>query len=161
MYPNLRGRFTPLLLTRPLLKRLVLAPLMLLVAFSASAASSGVEVSEAWARATPPGAKTAAIYLTLSNTGETASLVAASTPVAERAELHTHKHEDGMMRMEQVPAIEIPAGGEARLKPHGDHVMLFGLRQGLTPGERVSLTLEFDDGRTLELEVPVRDGRSS
>lgn len=152
MHRTTCDRFTVLLLT-------YLSLVAAFIASTGATAASDIEVSDAWARATPPGARTAAMYLTLSNTGETLSLIAANTPVAARAELHTHKHVDGMMRMEKVPAIEIPAGGTAELRPHGDHVMLFGLRQALVPGEWVTLTLEFDDGRTLELEVPVRDGR--
>ncbi|MEM1412723.1 MAG: copper chaperone PCu(A)C [Pseudomonadota bacterium] len=118
-----------------------------------------VTVEDAWARATPPGAKTAAIYLTLNNGGEDTALVAASTSFADKTELHTHVHADGMMRMEEVPAIDLPSGGTAVLKPHGDHLMLFGLRQGLEPGATVDLELTLENGRQLKLDVPVRDGR--
>jgi copper(I)-binding protein len=119
-----------------------------------------IHVEEAWARATPPGARTGAIYLTLVNDGETDSLVAAATDAADRAELHTHVHENGMMAMRQVETIEVPAGGQARLKPHGDHVMLFGLRGPLVAGEVLRLTLQFEVGEPQTIEVPVRDGRS-
>jgi copper(I)-binding protein len=117
-------------------------------------------VEDAWARATPPGARTGAIYLTLVNDGAADSLVGATTGAADRAELHTHVHEDGMMAMRQVAAIEVPAGGEARLRPHGDHVMLFELRGPLVTGEWINLTLEFEAGDSLTIDVPVRDGRT-
>lgn len=122
-------------------------------------ASSPVEVREAWARATPPGARTGAVYLTLVSTGNAAALVAAKTPVAERAELHTHIHADGMMRMEQVSEITVPAGGKAELAPRGDHIMLFGLHGPLVAGEAIALTLEFASGERMDMQVPVRDGR--
>lgn len=118
-----------------------------------------VTASDAWARATPPGARTGALYLTLDNDGEAVRLVGAASDVAERTELHTHRHENGMMRMEQVEAIDVPAGGTASLEPHGDHVMLIGLHRGLAPGDTVALELEFDDGSRLAVEVPVRDAR--
>lgn len=123
-------------------------------------ALADITVEDAWARATPPGARTGAIYLTLVNDGAANALVGAATEVADRAELHTHVHEDGMMAMRQVPAIELPADGEAHLRPHGDHVMLFGLRGPLVAGEVVSLTLEFETGEPQTVEIPVRDGRS-
>lgn len=119
-----------------------------------------VTVGDAWARATPPGARTGAVYLSLENSGaDRVHLVSAETDVADRAELHTHVHEDGMMRMEQVEAIGVPAGGTASLKPHGDHLMLIGLQRALAPGDSIAITLAFDDGSRIELDVPVRDGR--
>ncbi|MEE4174430.1 MAG: copper chaperone PCu(A)C [Xanthomonadales bacterium] len=123
-------------------------------------ALADIAVEDAWARATPPGARTGAVYLTLVNDGKTDALVAAATDAADRAELHTHVHENGMMAMREVGAIELPPGGEARLKPHGDHVMLFGLRGPLVAGETISLTLEFASAEPLTVEIPVRDGRS-
>lgn len=133
---------------------------LLLAAFTViPAAVAEVSVEDAWARATPPGARTGAVYFTLSNDGAAMSLVAAATPAAGRAELHTHVHENGMMAMRQVEAIEVPANGEARLAPHGDHVMLFGLPAPLVAGEQLQLTLEFETGETLTVPVPIRDGR--
>ena len=135
-------------------------PLLLVAALCGpTTALAEITVKDAWARATPPGARTGAIYLTLVNDSSARRLVGAATDVAERAELHTHVHENGMMAMRQVAAIEVPAGGEARLAPHGDHVMLFGLRGSLAVGDTLSLTLAFETGEPLTVEVPVRDGR--
>lgn len=134
--------------------------LLLAVAlWSPQAALAEITAEDAWARATPPGARTGAIYLTLVNVGEADALVGAETDAAERAELHTHVHEDGMMSMRQVHSIEIPGKGSAALEPHGDHVMLFGLRGPLVAGDSVRLTLDFEAGESLTLDVPVKDGR--
>jgi copper(I)-binding protein len=126
----------------------------------ANQALADVSVEGAWVRATPPGARTGAVYLTLNNDGPADALIRARTDVAERAELHTHVHIDGMMRMEPVASIAIPAGGAAELKPHGDHLMLVGLRQPLVAGSVVVIEFEFEGGETVELDVPVRDGRA-
>lgn len=123
-------------------------------------ATAEVTVENSWARATPPGARTGAVYLNLSNDGPEDALVGAVTDVAERAELHTHVHADGMMRMEPVASIAIPAGGTAALKPHGDHLMLVGLREALVAGETLVVELRFQSGATLTLDIPVRDGRA-
>jgi copper(I)-binding protein len=128
--------------------------------FSPITTLAEIVVEDAWARATPPGARTGAIYLTLSNDGAADSLVGAATEAADRAELHTHVHENGMMAMLEVESIGLPAGGTTRLKPHGDHVMLFGLRGPLVAGEALNLTLEFSLGAPLTVAVPIRDGRS-
>lgn len=121
--------------------------------------AADITVEDAWARATPPAARTAALYLTLVNDGAGDALVGAETDAADFAELHTHVHEDGMMAMKQVKAIEVPAGGRAELKPHGDHLMLISLRKDLVPGETVKLTLQFEKAEPVTVEVPVRDAR--
>ena len=118
-----------------------------------------ITVSDAWARATPPGAQTGAIYLTLTNQGAADRLVALGTDAAREAQLHTHLHADGMMRMEQIAALELPANGTAVMAPGGDHVMLIGLKQPLVPGATVTLTLEFAQHEALSVSIPVRDGR--
>lgn len=101
-------------------------------------------VLEAWARATPPGARTAAAYLTLANPGrETDRLVGVWTDAAGRVELHTHEITEGVARMQAVEGLDIPAGGRLVLQPDGAHLMLFGLRRPLNPGDRLVLTLRF------------------
>lgn len=133
--------------------------LTLLLFGSLTSASEGIMISEesAWARATPPGSKTTAIYLTVMNhSGADISLTAATANISERVELHTHINNDGMMKMQQVVSIVVPAGGQAQLKPHGDHIMVFNLQDQLKQGELVSVELTFDNGQTQNLQVPVR-----
>jgi copper(I)-binding protein len=82
--------------------------------------------------------------------------VGARSDAAATVELHTHINDDGVMRMRQVEDIAIPAGGETVLQPGGLHLMLIGLHQPLQPGDSLTLELEFDDGSTRSLTVPVR-----
>lgn len=134
--------------------------LLILLAITGAAAQAEVTVDDAWVRATPPGARTAALYLTLYNSGPDNALIAARTNVAEETQLHTHLHEQGMMRMQQVALFELPSGQEIELKPGGKHLMLLNLSQTLKPGDSVELVLEFDHSEALEMLVPVRDGRN-
>jgi periplasmic copper chaperone A len=113
---------------------------------------------DAWARATPPNRTVTAGYLEIRNTGDEARrMVGASSTVAGRAELHTHIHdpESGMMRMRHVEFIELPPGESVRLAPGGLHIMLSDLTRDLQPGMKVPLSLEFDDGHRLEVELEV------
>lgn len=132
--------------------------LVLPLLFAAGQVLAGdLEAIDPYARSTPPGMENSAAYLTLRNSGDAdRRLVAAESPVAATLELHTHLHEDGMMRMRQVEHIDVPAGAEVKLEPGGLHVMLLGLQQPLTPGESIPLSLRFADGEQLELEAEVR-----
>ncbi|MEF8731388.1 MAG: copper chaperone PCu(A)C [Candidatus Accumulibacter meliphilus] len=95
--------------------------------------------------------------MTISNSGSSdRKLLQAESPVARKAELHTHLNDQGMMRMRQVADIEIKAGAQTELKPGGYHVMLLDLQQPLKEGDSVTLTLRFDDGSTKEIDAAVK-----
>lgn len=121
-----------------------------------AAAAPGIVVNEPWARASAGAARTGAAYLTLSNPGADGDrLVAATTPVAGRVELHTHVRDGDVMRMRPVEAIDIPAGAKADLKPGGLHIMLLGLKAPIRVGMRVPLTLRFEKAGSVDVELSV------
>lgn len=120
------------------------------------AESDAIAVEAPFARASAGPVRNGAAFLTLRNgSGEDDRLVAARAPVADRVELHTHLHENGVMRMRQVEAIEVPAGGTAMLKPGGDHVMLMGLKAPLQEGESFPLTLVFEKAGEITVDVTI------
>lgn len=122
----------------------------------AAPALAKVEAVDGYVRLLPPGSPNTAAFLVLKNDADKpVKLVAAASPEVGRAELHTHLHENGVMRMRQVESIAIPAKGEVALKPGSFHVMLFEVRE-LSQGTPFPLTLTMDDGQTLELSLPVR-----
>ncbi|PWC39243.1 copper chaperone PCu(A)C [Azospirillum sp. TSO35-2] len=115
-----------------------------------------IEIDHPWARATAPSAPNGGAFLSLTNTGTTEDrLVAASTPVAEKAELHTHINDNGVMRMRPVDGIAVGPGAPVKLAPGGLHVMLLGLKQPLVKGAHFPLTLRFEKAGSVEVEVAV------
>jgi len=107
--------------------------------------SSYAEVSsrDAWIRLLPPGVKTTAAYLTLTSDVDD-RLLAASSPAATSIELHESSMRDGMMEMNHVGAIDLPAGKPVALEPGGLHMMVMGLNQPLVKGKDVVMTLTFE-----------------
>src|SRR5690625_5461281 len=86
---------------------------------------------------------TSAAYFTIDNRGgEFDRLIAARTEVADVVELHLSSIEDGVMRMRQVEAIEVPAGGQVHLERGGERLRLIGRREDRESGRLVPLTLE-------------------
>jgi copper(I)-binding protein len=110
-----------------------------------------------WSRATPPTANVAAGYLTIRNDGDaTERFVSASSPSAQRVEIHTMDMVHDVMQMRHLSeGLEIPAGEEVALAPGGYHLMLIGLDAPLAEGDRVPVTLEFEVG-TVDIELAVR-----
>ena len=123
------------------------------------AAAKPFRVTGAWARATPPGASTGVIYLTVINDGASADrLVGASTPAAAKAEPHTMSMKGMVMIMRPAKdGLPVPAKGRLALSPSGDHLMLTGLKGPLKTGAKLSLTLRFAKAGPVKVEVPVRD----
>ena len=100
---------------------------------------------------------TGAVYLTLRNTGAAPdALVGASSAAAEVVELHETIRDGEVMRMRPIAKLDVRPGEVLEMKPGGLHIMLINLKQALRPGERVPLTLTFEHGAALALEVPVR-----
>lgn len=131
-----------------------------LAVVAASAAAAPPIVTEAWIRATPPGAVTAAAYLTITSSGAADRLVYAATPAARSVEIHTTVSEAGSHRMMHVAELALPAGGAVRLEPGGQHLMLVDLKTPLVPGTHVALSLRFAESGNVEIDVPVVDARA-
>lgn len=88
-----------------------------------------------------------AIFFTIKNTGPIpGSLISVDTPLCGRTELHDHMHENGVMKMRQVPQVDIPAGESVTFKPMGLHVMCFDPVLPHTPGTDFDMTFHFSDG---------------
>lgn len=130
-----------------------------LIAFAMVAlpAWAQVSVDKPWSRATPPGAKVGAGFMRLRNAGAADRVVGASSPVAARIEMHITVRDGDVMKMREVKAFEVPAGGSFELKPGGAHLMLVDLRRPLKKGERVPLTLKLEKGGELKLELSVEE----
>ncbi|ANH40108.1 hypothetical protein I601_3703 [Nocardioides dokdonensis FR1436] len=130
---------------------------------SSTVAASGAEITigDAWVRATAGAEDTSmsAAFMTIDNRGdEDVSLTGASTDVAGTAELHEMSMVDGAMAMQAMTdGLVVEAGRGKVLEPGGYHVMLMDLREDLAPGDEVDLTLEFSDGSTQDLTVPVKE----
>lgn len=137
-------------------RRLIPAVLAALWLSAGGAAADGIMVTDAFARASAGAAKNGAAFMTLRNhAGRDDHLVAVRAARARKAELHTHIHDQGVMRMRPVARITVPAGAVAALKPGGDHVMLMGLTAPLKEGETLSITLVFEHAGEIAVAVPV------
>ncbi len=135
----------------------------LLVAIAAPVLAQGgrtatIAVEQPWSRATPAGAKTGAVYMTLVNkSGGADRLTGASSDVAATLQIHEMAVVNGVMQMRELPdGLPIPADGTVILKPGSYHVMLIGLKKPLTAGESFPLTLMFEKAGNISIAVPVQ-----
>ncbi len=149
--------------------------------------SDPVTVSDAWARSSPSGVTMGAAYFDITSVDDDSLVaVSVSSDVAARAEIHEvvkamdlgddemhdhdmgddemHDHDmgddgmhDGAMSMQEMDALELPAGTLVQLVPGGYHIMLIDLAKPLVVGETFDLTLDFDQAPNLTVTVEVSD----
>ncbi len=156
----------------------------LLVASVAAGCSSGgsasITVTGPWARASSAMAVAGAAYMTIQNTGSAPdALIRASSPAARTTEVHetvalesaapsegtgmgspdpsASAAPGGMMGMQPVARLEIPAGGTVELKPGSYHIMLIDLTQELKAGDKIEITLTFEKAGQITVTAEVRE----
>jgi copper(I)-binding protein len=147
------------------MKMRIMVPAVLALALTAAAVISmgqnsnitaaQMSVTEAWSRATPPGASVGAVYLTIENRGGAADrIVSVESPAASSAMLHETIEQDGVSTMRETEG-RIDAGGVLDMKPGGTHIMLMGLNAPLTEGGSVSVTLAFEKAGSMTVEAKI------
>lgn len=136
------------------MKKLLLVPFLMLALLTACSSigmsgqsvtsQNGIEISNPVMMSAGSGETTGA-FMQIKNTGaETDRLVGATCELAGMAQVHETIMDGDTMKMQQVEAVEIPAGQILELKHGSYHVMLMDLKQEVKAGEKVTLTLQFE-----------------
>jgi hypothetical protein len=142
--------------------RILAAVIALALVPTACGQSGDIEVQDVWARTSAGMQNAGAAYMTLVGGDADDRLVAVAVPasIAAMAEIHeTVMATDGSgsMSMQQVGAIDIPAGGTVALAPGGYHVMMMNLAEPLVSGSAFELTLTFETAGDRTVTVTVKD----
>jgi copper(I)-binding protein len=139
----------------------ILAILLVLVCLSHVSADDSIIVSDAWMLEAPPNARVMAGYMTIENkSSKSRTLIGVSSEKFKRIEIHRTEMHGDIMRMVPQEELEIPAEGAISLQPGSHHLMLIGPESVPKEGERVILKLQFDNGKTLHVNSPVRAAKS-
>jgi len=125
---------------------------------SALPVAAEIVASEAWSRATVPGAKEGVGYLVLKNTGEEPrKLLTITSTVSDTVMLHQSSIDsNGVARMWPMAGLTLAPGESVRFAPNGLHVMFRDIKSAFAVGQRIPLMLRFEDEAqplTVMLEV--------
>jgi periplasmic copper chaperone A len=137
--------------------------LIVILASLASAASAGGErqatglsARAGWALPAAADAPFGMVFLVLDNRGDKERVLqAASSPVAEKIELHAAVADLTPDTTRPVKSMTVSPESDLIFAPGGPQLVLFGLRQALDLDDRFPVTLHFSDGDSLTFEVDV------
>lgn len=116
-----------------------------------------LEIGHPWTRATPPSAKVGGGFLRITNRSAAPDrLLSATFDNSSSVEVHEMAHENGVMKMRELPrGIEIKPGETIELKPGGLHLMFMGLKTPLVEKQKVKGVLVFEKAGRIEVEFAV------
>lgn len=127
-------------------------------ATSSEVRQTDFEMIDPWVKAAADGAMmTGAFGTFVNNSTEDVHVIAVTSPVTPRAELHEMVDQGGTPVMAEMPdGFTVAAGQSFVLEPGGNHFMLMDLMTPIEAGEEVEFSIEFADGRTFSWIAPVR-----
>ena len=124
-----------------------------LALFASALFSSELEIDDIFVKQTAPNARATAVFLKITNTSDKdIDLLGAKSDLSDRIELHTVVYEGEKMTMVKVPKITIKAKSSVQLMSGAEHIMALGIKKPVKKDTKVSLTLEFDNGESLNFK---------
>ena len=127
--------------------RFSLTACMLALLVACGAQTPGIEAETAYI-VSPIGSRNVTLGgLEIKAIGEDIRLLSASSPMAERIEIHTSlTTETGRLQMRRLDDLTIEVDQTVTLGPGGVHLMVFGFAPELAPGDALDLTLHYQQG---------------
>lgn len=126
-----------------------------------SAVHGALEMHKPWARSSSHRLPNdvAGAFLSITNKGpDDDRLVAASSPLAERVELHGIKVVGADIDMRPLAGgLAVHAGNTTTLKPRGYHLLLLGVKAPLVKGSILPVTLTFEKAGAVAVEFAVEE----
>ena len=133
---------------------------------SPAATLGSIEIRQPWARPAsaesiegdePPESVGGGGFFTMTNNGAAPDrLIAASSPAADKIEIHAIKVVgSGIAMCPLKDGLALAAGVTLTLKPRGYHLLLIGLRKPLAAGTSLPVTLTFEKAGSIDIELAV------
>ncbi len=128
----------------------------LLFAVSVNAASA-ITIENAWSPEAPPVVKVMAGYMKVNNlSNKDIKIQSAKSSLFNKVEIHLSEMKNGMMRMTKQENLIIKAKSHIDLKPGNLHMMLMGKLKPVKSGSKIPVTLTFDNGETIKINLKVK-----
>ena len=129
---------------RHLKMKLSFFTLILISSFSYGAEE--ITISKAFIKMPRPGVDVTAGFATVKASTDL-KVIKVSNKNFKNIELHSMKMTNGVMEMRKLIEPRLGPNSPLVLSPGNDHLMLFGIKEKLVPGENLDLTFVFKDSK--------------
>jgi len=125
--------------------------------FSAPGSAESLQITEAWIKNLPMVVPMRAGYMNITNSGSSKiAIESLASESFEKIEIHQSIEIDGMMSMQPIPGLAVLPGESIQLEPGGYHLMMMNPLQDLKLGDKIIVTLRFDNQTTQTIIMIVR-----
>ncbi|MGE4430720.1 MAG: copper chaperone PCu(A)C [Sphingobium sp.] len=128
------------------------------LALAACADPAPLYVDQAYIRLNPNADGPAAGYFTVHGGAQAAKLLDVTAEGAQRIEMHESVEKDGMMTMQTIDSVDVPAKGEVKFAPGGKHLMIFNINPAIVEKGKMTMTMIFSTGDRLIVDAPIQQG---
>lgn len=118
-------------------------------------------VDQAWVRLSANPDSPSAGYFIVHGGPEPVKLLAVTTPAAQRLELHESIDQNGVMKMQPIVTVDIPAKTDVAFAPGGKHMMLWGINEGMKKEGKLPLTFIFSNGDRILFDAVIQPAGSA
>jgi copper(I)-binding protein len=138
-------------------KRSLALSALVVVLVSGAAEAGGLTVTDGWIRALPSNVPSGGYFHLRNGSGRQVVLTGASSPACGMLMLHKSETTSGMASMSDVTSVPVVAGAELSFSPGGYHLMCMKPTSAIKPGNKVPVTLVFEDGSKIRSDFVVRN----
>ena len=120
--------------------------------FFSSYLNAEISIEGHWARITPSGS--GSVYMEIINSSnEDERLLSASSDQAGMVMIHRSIRDGDISKMIHVhDGILVPKKSSVKLKPGDYHLMLMNINEGLSLGDKITVTLNFEKNSSITIE---------
>lgn len=131
--------------------------LLVLLIYALPVSAENLQITDAWIKNLPAVVPVRAGYMKISNTrGQDITILSLESKLFEDIHIHQTFEVDGVASMRAIGDLTIRAGESLELAPGGFHLMMMNPLEELTPGQKVVVTLHYQDQKTQTIEMLVR-----
>jgi copper(I)-binding protein len=131
--------------------------LLVLLIYALPVSAENLQITDAWIKNLPAVVPVRAGYMKISNTrGQDITILSLESKLFEDIHIHQTFEVDGVASMRAIGDLTIRAGESLELAPGGFHLMMMNPLGELSPGQKVVVTLHYQDQKTQTIEMVVR-----
>ena len=124
-------------------------------------AENSIKIENTWSPEAPPVVKVMAGYMKIHNLSDkNIKIQSVKSNLFNKVEIHLTQMKNGMMNMIKQESLNIKAKNHIELKPGGLHMMLMGKLKPISKGSVIPVTLTFDNGEIININLKVKNNNS-